>query len=371
MRADRSNLEQAIASQRILADAVPVLVMMADPDGTVNFFNRQWYEFTGQERFERDVDRDWARFIHPEDRERVGQTWADAVARNEDIIDTEYRLREARTGTYRWVKARATAIRDESGQIIQWIGRALDVDESHRASTALFEIAEAYQAASLPYLERNLNGMEFSVAYRASAEHLRACGDWYDAFPLSDGCTAICIGDVGGHGLQAATLMAQYRQSVRAIAFRAAELETSSPNSILHSVEEVIALEHPEANATAFFGIVDRERRTLTWANAGHVPPLMLRADGTTDWLRSKEPPLGWRFGVERTSKTLHLDGVRALVLYTDGLVEASHNLVDGMTQLEQRVTEGRDAPDLAMHILDSWTPPPVQDDVAILAIRF
>ncbi len=369
--ADRSILQVAIAYQRVLADAMPVLVMMADPDGTVNFFNRAWYEYTGQAVFERDVDGDWRRYLHPDDTERVANDWIAGVSSDSDVIDMEYRLREASTGTYRWVKARATGVRDATGEIIQWIGTAMDVDEARRTNNALIEIAEAYQAASLPYLERSFNGLEFSVAYRASTRHLTACGDWYDAFPLDGGRTAICIGDVSGHGLHASTLMAKYRQSVRAIALRAARRDRGGADSILRSVEEAIALEHPDANATAFFAIVDADRNVLRWANAGHPPPLVLRADGSTAWIAGDEPPLGWRFGLKRTAHTTSLKDARALVLYTDGLVEASRNLIEGMSQLGQHVRDGMSAGDLALHILESWTPAPVQDDVAILAIRF
>lgn len=371
MQATRSVLQSALSYHRILADAMPLLVMMADPDGTVTFFNRRWFEYTGQTRFDRDIDRDWTRYLHADDAERVANDWMQAAARGDDVIDMEYRLREAGTGLYRWMKARATAVRDESGQIVQWVGTAMDIDDARRTSGRLAEIAEAYQSASLPALEPAFNGLRFSVAYRASARHLTACGDWYDAFSLDDGRIAICIGDVGGHGLQAATLMMKYRQSFRALALPVSRMRTEGPETILAGVEDAIAQEHQDANATAFFGIIDPQQRTLRWSCAGHLPPLLVKRDGSTQWLASNEPPLGWRFGVTRTTATTDLHDVQHLILYTDGLVEASRNLVDGMAQLEERALSISSDEEAAVRILESWTPPAVQDDVAILVISF
>ena len=368
-RTRRSVIETALSYERIIADAMPVLVMTADPDGTVNFFNRAWFEFTGQAPFERDVLRDWQRYIHPEDVRRVGATWMEAVLDNQDVIDMEYRLLHGTTGKYRWVKARATALRDETGALIQWIGTAMDVDDARRAHHRTLKIAQAYQSASLPIVPREINSVRFSVAYRASARQLTACGDWYDAFPLSEGRTAICIGDVVGHGLEAAALMTKYRMSVRAIALRAAAMRSGGPDSVLCSVEDAMALESPNATATAFFGIVSADRRELEWANAGHPPPLLARQDGACDWLTAGEPPLGWRFGLQRAARIAPLLDARVLVLYTDGLIESSRNLIDGMDRLREQVLTNVNHANLAAHILECWSPAPVDDDVAILAI--
>lgn len=350
---------------------MPILVMMADPDGTVNFFNRAWFVFTGQDAFERDTDRNWSRFIHPDDVQTVAERWTAGVREHRDTIDMEYRLRDAQTGRYRWVKARAMALRDEFGDIAQWIGTAMDVDDARSKANAFSEIAEAYQSASLPALPHSMDGLLFCAQYRASTRYLSACGDWYDAFPLGGGKTAVCIGDVGGHGLHAATMMAKYRMSLRALAVRIATAGTGGPEAILHGVEDALSLESPDANATAFFGIIDTRRRELHWSNAGHPPPLLVRQDGAMQWITSGEPPLGWAFGIRRTSQTLCLDGVRTLVLYTDGLLEASRNLIAGMEQLQNVVRSGIGKEDLALHIVDSWTPAPSADDVAVLTVSF
>ena len=117
--------EVALEAQRALADAMPILVMMSDPDGVVNYFNRRWFDFTGQPYFERDVDWDWQKYMHPDDGARVAQEWAEAIAHERGVFETHYRLREAATGEYRRFQARAVAVRNKSGEITQWFGTAM------------------------------------------------------------------------------------------------------------------------------------------------------------------------------------------------------------------------------------------------------
>ncbi len=121
--------EVALQAQRTLADAMPILVMMSDPDGVVNYFNRRWFDFTGQPYFERDVAWDWQKYMHPDDGPRVAAEWAEAVAQGRDVIEMQYRLREAATGQYCLFQARAAAVRNKSGEITQWFGTALQTSE--------------------------------------------------------------------------------------------------------------------------------------------------------------------------------------------------------------------------------------------------
>ena len=362
----------ALYAQRALADALSIPVMMSDADGTVIFFNRAWFEYTGQAPFEKDDLQNWRSYMHPDDEAGVAAAWAQAVARASDIVDMEYRLREAKTGRYRWFKARATALRGTDGAITHWVGTAMDVDEHRRAAATSEEIAAAYQGASLPAVPPVINGMGFCTVYRASARHLTACGDWYDAFALADGSVAVCIGDVMGHGLDAAIVMSKFRQSVRAVALQASRFGSDNPASVLTSVEEAMVHEQGGVAATMFFGFIDAQRETLRWSGAGHVPPLLLRDDGSSAWLQGADAPLGWRFNTKRTSVTTPLRGVRAIVLYTDGLVESTRNIIDGMDCLRAHLEKTpADQADLATGVLESCHEPTGQDDVAILAITF
>jgi len=128
---ERKAIEQALLESekafRELADSMPQIVWMARPDGSVEYFNRQWYEFTGEvEAVPSRVRR--LGVVHPDDRERAQAAW-DTAVRTETALQVEYRFREAATGRYRWHLGRALPIRDEQGQIRRWFGTATDIHD--------------------------------------------------------------------------------------------------------------------------------------------------------------------------------------------------------------------------------------------------
>ncbi len=84
--------------EQILADAMPTLVMMSDKDGTVNYFNEQWFAFTGQPRFQRDTNWDWRDYMHPDDGPRVAEEWQQAIASGSDAVHMTYRLTRGADG---------------------------------------------------------------------------------------------------------------------------------------------------------------------------------------------------------------------------------------------------------------------------------
>jgi PAS domain S-box-containing protein len=119
---------------RTLADAIPQLVWMNQPDGAAEYFNEQWRGYTGI-GVERDPEA-WARALHPDDRERTLARWRRSLAAGEPY-ETEFRLRSARTGTHRWFLARALPIRDDQGRIRRWFGTCTDIDEQKRVEDEL------------------------------------------------------------------------------------------------------------------------------------------------------------------------------------------------------------------------------------------
>ncbi|MBV9269624.1 MAG: SpoIIE family protein phosphatase [Candidatus Eremiobacteraeota bacterium] len=366
-------------SQRVLANALPVLVMMSDPDGVVNFFNDAWFQYTGQPRFKRDVTEEWREYIHPDDVAGVGAAWGAAMTSGADVV-VEYRIRHADSGEWRWFSAQARALRDASGKIVQWIGTAMEIHHAREAQEALEtlyrqqrEVAETFQQAALPRSLPKVPGIAFDAVYEPSSRELQVGGDWYDAFVLADGSVAICVGDVNGHGLDAAVLMSKLRQSVRAMTVRAAQFQNNDPASIITSVEDMMSIEDDDLMASAFFGIIDVRTRTMRFTNAGHPPALLLQRDGAIETLRSGDTPLGWRFDVERQSREISLGDASALVCYTDGLIEASRDLLEGERRLHAALRDCT-APSVAepsrcllRQILDDASP----DDVAILTLAF
>ncbi len=128
---------------RALAESVPQLVWVSGPDGTAQYFNRRWREYTGLEPREA-LGRGWQRAVHPDDRPEALARWGDA-RQSGTAYEAEYRLRRA-DGEYRWHVARALPVRDESGAVTRWFGTCTDIDDHRRAEAALAREREYLRA---------------------------------------------------------------------------------------------------------------------------------------------------------------------------------------------------------------------------------
>ncbi|QKW17724.1 SpoIIE family protein phosphatase [Kitasatospora sp. NA04385] len=162
---------------------------------------------------------------------------------------------------------------------------------------------------------------ESTGAYRPADGTLGVGGDWYDAFPLSSLRTALVIGDVTGHGLQATATMARLRTAVHTLA----ELDLP-PDDLLIRLNDLVqrmAAESDEPDtvgATCLFAVYDPVDRELHTASAGHPPPLLLTPDGTARYLPlDPGPPLGAGDSAYEVHRTV-LEPGSLLALYTDGL---------------------------------------------------
>jgi hypothetical protein len=111
------------------------MIMISDGQGVVTYFNRRWHEFTGQPPFFRDAAEYWRTRIHPDDVAYVAEQWKAAVERKKNVSEMTYRLRNAGTGRFHRVFARALAIRNDAGDVVQWIGTAMDLEDSDTASS--------------------------------------------------------------------------------------------------------------------------------------------------------------------------------------------------------------------------------------------
>ena len=129
---------------RQLADAMPQIVFTAGPDGKVEYFNRQWYEYTGLPQG--DVSREgWEKVHTPEGMARVREAWPHAL-RTGEPYEIEYELRR-HDGAYRWHLGRALPIRDDAGRIVRWYGTNTDIHDRKRIEQALGQALEAEQFA--------------------------------------------------------------------------------------------------------------------------------------------------------------------------------------------------------------------------------
>jgi PAS domain S-box-containing protein len=228
-------------------------------------------------------------------------------------------------------------------------------------------VADTFQRAALPKSLPAIDGLSLDAVYTAASDDLSVGGDWYDAFPVPDGRLAITVGDVAGKGLNAAVLMATVRQSIRVAA-----LQGLSPSEVLGAAEAALQLEYQDRLVTAFVALVDPGSWTMAYASAGHPPALVRRPDATLMELEGAGLPLG--APLARARKTRHLLGIppgSLIVLYTDGLIESTRDVIEGETRLREAL-----AHDALLHakspaglIRDLVIPGGARDDVAILTL--
>ncbi|MGH9087294.1 MAG: PP2C family protein-serine/threonine phosphatase [Acidimicrobiales bacterium] len=213
-----------------------------------------------------------------------------------------------------------------------------------------------------------VTGLEAAASYLpTSGEPLG--GDWYDVFTVV-GRTYLVIGDVAGHGLDGAAVMAQVRNGVRAFAS-----EHFSPAQVLERVNRMVCRLEPTATATMMVAIWEPASKSLVRANAGHPPPLRCRT-GEFDYLTSPSAHvvLGAVPGQEYHDEHTVLRTGTTLLFFTDGLIEdRTSDLDTGMARL-RRFAESLDdlAPQAVCDAVVTWRAGGSvrDDDICLLAIR-
>ncbi|MGV9242115.1 SpoIIE family protein phosphatase [Streptomyces sp. NPDC003710] len=307
-----------------------------------------------------------------------------------DIAVEQRRLFEA-TGMHSAIVVPLRSLHDVLGALT--LGRADQPERFTGADTALLEdiarrasfalenarlyqrqrkVAETMQLHLLPKLPR-MPGRSMTARYLPAPDASHVGGDWYDAFTLTDGATALVVGDVVGHDLDAAAGMAQLRNMLRAYALS----QQKPPSKIVEWLDQAILAVAEAPMATLVFARMTENRAgqcELSWTNAGHPPPLLVTHEGVARYLTDGH---GILLGVApdqvRPDATVELPPGATLLLYTDGLIESpGHALDEGLNRLR------RHAASLAHRPLESFTdqllararPPDNDDDVALLAVR-
>ncbi|HEX3288502.1 MAG TPA: SpoIIE family protein phosphatase [Mycobacterium sp.] len=210
----------------------------------------------------------------------------------------------------------------------------------------------------------------FAVRYQPATSPLQVGGDWYDVVELDDGRIALIVGDCVGHGLAAATVMGQLRSACRALL-----LERLSPSAALTALDQFAARLPGARCTTAFCGVLSPDTGELVYSSAGHPPPIMVYADGTTRLLDGAgATPLGIFVDRPRPEHRETLPPRATVLLYTDGLVERRREPLDtGIARAADLVQENRDTglDDLARQVMSRLAPGDgFQDDVALLLYR-
>ena len=266
---------------------------------------------------------------------------------------------------------RDRALGEDDVAVVENVARraALAV-ENGRLYAAQRDIAENMQRSLLPTLPV-IDHLTFAARYKPARRSAEVGGDWYDAFLLPRGDTALIIGDVMGHDVEAAVRMAQLRNMLRALACDNDE----PPSAVLQRLDRLVAHLQVCQAATLTYAIIDGPLGgpwKLQWSNAGHPPPLLVDRHGHPEFLDDDpDPLLGVSAGVVRTDRSHELPPCSTLVFYTDGLIEGRAASVDeGLDALAKRVAARGGAPvdDIVDDLIDSVGRP--DDDVAVLAVR-
>ncbi|MER6096029.1 GAF domain-containing SpoIIE family protein phosphatase [Streptomyces sp. NPDC001728] len=209
--------------------------------------------------------------------------------------------------------------------------------------------------------------LEIAGGYLPAGHRTLVGGDWFETVRLHFGRSLLVVGDVMGHGLDAAVDMNAYRTALREVA--ATDLP---PHRVLRHLDSVVAEDDARRPATCLLVRVDPARGAATFANAGHLPPAVFGADGSAELVDLPVgPPLGTGIGgYESTTRPLAPGAT--LLIFTDGLVERRGEDIDvSLARLAAlRLPAGsgpRDVVDEVLRRLDAHT---AEDDVAVLAAR-
>ncbi|MFF1443275.1 PP2C family protein-serine/threonine phosphatase [Streptomyces sp. NPDC058295] len=213
---------------------------------------------------------------------------------------------------------------DDAVMLVELTRRAGGALDNARRFEHNRDIAETLQRALLTDLPAT-PGLRLAARYLPATYGLNVGGDWYDAFRQPDGSLITVIGDVTGHGLHAAVMMSQLRTALRAYA-----VDGGSPGKLLTRLHMFLEHLQPDLYATAVIARFRPGEPVLTWAAAGHPPPVLRGPDGRVRILDAKPGAmLGIPLHQEIADHTVPLDPGSTLALYTDGLVERRAQGID------------------------------------------
>jgi anti-sigma regulatory factor (Ser/Thr protein kinase) len=256
------------------------------------------------------------------------------------------------------------------GQLAGSITRARTLDAERRRNQELtareHTIAEQLQRSLLPRHAFHPSQLDVATYYRAGVEGTQVGGDWYDVIELGRGRTALVLGDVMGRGVHAAAVMGQLRATVRAYA----RLDLP-PSEVLHLLDAAVQELSSGTIVTCVYAAYDPEEQTLSYANAGHLPPLLTMPGQAPRRLTVGGPPLGSGLN-EVGGDTVDLPAGSLLALYTDGLVEHRGSDIDvGIDKLAALLGDSTIQIDgLPERLVSDLLPEGPDDDVAVLIVR-
>lgn len=247
-------------------------------------------------------------------------------------------------------------------QLAQAVALALD---SMRALDEERRIALTLQHSLLPRRLPEVNGVDLAVRYVPASEHAEIGGDFYELLFLG-GVLCVAVGDVAGHSLHAATIMAELRHALRAYL-----AEGHGPSAVIDRLNSLMMRLLPDETATLCLITLDVASGEIRLSNAGHLPPVLAVPGAEPGFISSNDALLG--VDLPRGDEVCtHLPPGATLLVVTDGLVERRGELItDGLEALRRACrTVEPDLGELCDRLLRTFVPGSNEDDVAILALR-
>jgi hypothetical protein len=255
---------------------------------------------------------------------------------------------------------------DRREDLATFAGRVSTALERVALHEAEHRLAVELQRAVVPERLTTIPGVVIDVAYLPADTRMGMGGDWYDTLRVDEDRLSIVIGDIIGHGVEAAAVVGRMRGAIGMLSST-----ESDPAALLEALDQLAASDPAIIASSALVVTIDRRQGTLTYSTAGHPPPLAVDADGSGTWLdRGRGGLLGLANG-RRVSDSLQLRDGMSMLLYTDGLIERRGEIIDaGLDRLARTCAAqvGGSAAELAVAMRDAE---PQRDDAVAMCVHF
>ncbi|MEV4948888.1 SpoIIE family protein phosphatase [Streptomyces sp. NPDC053755] len=347
-------------------------------------WNGQLFDLYGRDPVEAPVSlRDLASHAHPDDAVAIGR-FLQAVLRHRRATSTAFRLVRP-DGVTRHMRVIAEPALGPDGRLLAVRGAYQDISSQHWTEVALAATRDQLAVTEQESAERNrlalqlqhaimpptrgpldAPGLQIAVRYRPAETESLVGGDWYDAVVLPSKKILLCVGDIAGHGIEAATGMVVLRNAMRGLAVTGA-----GPAQLLSWLNIVAHHLTERVTATAVCGVFDPETRTLRWARAGHLPPVLVRGTEATTLPLLQGLLLGALAEAEYEEAEVQLEAQDTVLMYTDGLVERRDTAVqDSLAQLLATAQAPADTLERRLDTLLTQSKSDTDDDTCLIGVR-
>lgn len=347
-------------------------------------WNGQLYELFGRDTTEPPVSlRDLTAHAHPDDAVAIGR-FLRAVLHQRRASSTAFRMLR-QDGVTRHIRVIAEPSLDIDERLLAVRGAYQDISAQHWTEVALAATRDQLAVTEQESAERNrlalqlqhaimpptkppldAPGLDVAVRYRPAETESLVGGDWYDAVVLPSKKILLCVGDIAGHGIEAATGMVVLRNAMRGLAVTGA-----GPAQLLSWLNNVAHHLTAHVTATAVCGIFDPEARTLRWARAGHLPPVLVRGAEASNLPLLRGMLLGALAEAEYEEAEIQLEAEDTVLMYTDGLVERRDTSVqDSVAQLLTMAQAPAGSLERRLDLLLTHSKSDTDDDTCLIGVR-